>query len=216
MADNTSTQTSVPATLPGSLVIATRAVTYSGDANAHIAPSGLVSFGGSDDAKTATDVPLPTTIGANGGLKVDIVGDTGTASVLDAQNLAGVSLNTKAMLDGATTITPKFAKIDRATNADGAAVVSLVASKKIRVLRYRLIPAGDVGIKWQSSTSNSTGTGTNTDLDPVESYKAGGGITEAFCPVGIMETAVGEALKLNLNAAVQVSGNLTYVEVEVA
>lgn len=211
--DNVTTQTGLPATLPGGLLIATRGATYSGDANAQIAPTGLVSLAGADEAKTATDVPLPTVLGTGGGLKVDIVGDTGTPSALDAQNVAGVSLNSKAMMDGAATLTPKFAKIDRATAVDGAAVVNLVSGKKIRVLRYRLIPAGDVGVKWQSSTSNSTGTGTNTDLGPVESYKAGGGITEEFCPVGIMETAVGEALKLNLNAAVQVSGNLTYVEV---
>lgn len=86
MADNTTTQSVTPATLPSGAVIAARAVTYSGDANALIAPSGLVSFAGSDDAKTATDVPLPTALGTNGGLKVDIVGDAGTATTLDTDD----------------------------------------------------------------------------------------------------------------------------------
>lgn len=213
MPDNATTQSGAPATVPAGTVFAARSVTYSGDPNALIGPTGLVTFSGADDAKTATDVPLPTALSTNNGFKVAIVDDSGVASALDADTLAAVTQNTKTIMNGTTSLTPKFAKIDRATNADGAAVVNLVASKKIRVLRYRFICAGAVGVKWQSSTSNSTGAGTNTDLDPVESYAANGGITEAFCPLGIMETAAGEALKLNLNAAVQVSGNLTYIEV---
>jgi hypothetical protein len=65
MADNKTTQSGTLASLAASVVIATRDVTYSGDANAQIAPTGLVVFSGSDDAKTATDVtgtnPLPVT-----------------------------------------------------------------------------------------------------------------------------------------------------------
>lgn len=63
MADNLTTQSATPATVPASTKIATREVSYSGDASSHIAPAGLVLFSGSDDAKTATDVsdaaPLP-------------------------------------------------------------------------------------------------------------------------------------------------------------
>lgn len=74
MADNLTTQTSTLATVPGSKGIATREVTYSGDASQHIAPVGLVTFSGSDDAKTATDVndsnPLPVD-DAGGSLTVD-------------------------------------------------------------------------------------------------------------------------------------------------
>lgn len=55
MADNLTTTTTV-ATIPSNTGIATRDVTYSGDANRHIAPVGLVVFSGSDDAKTATDI----------------------------------------------------------------------------------------------------------------------------------------------------------------
>lgn len=63
MADNSTTQSGTLATLPAGLGIALRDVTYSGDANQKIAPSGIVLFEGADDAKTATDVsdtrPLP-------------------------------------------------------------------------------------------------------------------------------------------------------------
>lgn len=56
MADNLVTTTTV-ATIPSNTRIATREVTYSGDPGAHIAPVGLVAFSGSDDTKTAADIP---------------------------------------------------------------------------------------------------------------------------------------------------------------
>jgi len=82
MADNV-TVGALASGLPPGTIIGARTVTYSGDANVLIAPSSLVSLSGSDDAKTATDVVLPTALGANGGIKVDIVGDTGTQAALD-------------------------------------------------------------------------------------------------------------------------------------
>lgn len=122
-------------------------------------------------------------------------------------------LGTDVLYNGTTALTPKFASISRATNADGAAVVNLVSSKKIRVVAYDLVVIGAVGVKWQSSTSNSTGAGVNTDLCGLKSFAANGGEVKGFNPLGYFETVAGEALKLNLNAAVQVSGELTYVEV---
>lgn len=66
MADNLVTQSVAPATVPAGTAIAARAVTYSGDTAEYVAPVGLVTFSGSDDAKTATDVtsanPLPVTL----------------------------------------------------------------------------------------------------------------------------------------------------------
>jgi hypothetical protein len=56
VADNLTTQSATPATIPASTKVACRDVTYSGDASSFIAPVGLVVFGGSDDAKTATDI----------------------------------------------------------------------------------------------------------------------------------------------------------------
>ena len=69
MADNLTTQSATLATIPASTKIATREVTYSGDASSHIAPTGVVLISGSDDAKTATDVsasnPFPVTSAAD-------------------------------------------------------------------------------------------------------------------------------------------------------
>lgn len=67
MADNLTTTTTV-STVPNNTKIATREVTYSGDASSHIAPVGIVVFSGSDDAKTATDIPGDAT----NGLAVDV------------------------------------------------------------------------------------------------------------------------------------------------
>lgn len=144
------------------------------------------------------------------------IGDVDVASIAAGTNLIGktaAGLRTDALANGTTDVTPKFAKIDRATNADGAAVVNIVSLKKIRVLTLTLVSAGTVSIKWQSTTNNSSGSGSNTDLTGLMSLVANTGMADVFSPVGLFETVAGEGLKLNLNAAVQVSGYLTYVEI---
>lgn len=77
MADNITTQSATPATVPASTPLATRQVTYSGDAGVHIAPVGLVAFSGSDDAKTVADLPGD----AANGLDVDVTRVSGTVTV---------------------------------------------------------------------------------------------------------------------------------------
>lgn len=57
MADNVTTTTTV-ATLPATTIVATDQVTYSGDANAHIAPASIVHIVGSEGSKTAVSVSL--------------------------------------------------------------------------------------------------------------------------------------------------------------
>lgn len=244
MADNTITQSAAPATPPAGAVIACRATTYSGDSNALIAPVGIVEFSGSDDAKTATDVPMgsmlgavtetapatdtassglngrlqrlaqrfstfialiPTALGANGGLKVDIVGDTGQQSVLDTDNLAGVTLNTKYLLNGATVLTPKFAVINASTSGNNTLVAG-VTSKKIRVLAYNFIANGTVNAKFQSAASG-------TDLTGLKYCVVNTGLVAPFNPLGWFETGAGSLLNLNLSAAIAVGGELVYVEI---
>jgi hypothetical protein len=88
MADNVVVQSATLATLPPATPIAARAVTYSGDAAQLIAPVGLVTFAGADDAKTATDVtgtnPLPTT----GGTLTPAAPTFATVGVASAEALA--------------------------------------------------------------------------------------------------------------------------------
>jgi hypothetical protein len=72
MADNLITQATAPASIPANTGIAVRSVIYSGDENQAIAPVGLVAFSGSDDAKTATDIPL-VTFGSPGTVGLPVV-----------------------------------------------------------------------------------------------------------------------------------------------
>lgn len=115
------------------------------------------------------------------------------------------SLETGTIYNATTALTPKFAIIT-ASSSGATTVVAAVTSKKIRVLRWRVSANGSVNVKWQSHV-------TPTDISGLSygtQYKDCGG---GFCPVGHFETVAGEALDINLSAAVAVSGELTYVEV---
>jgi hypothetical protein len=171
------------------------------------------------DGTPLTQKPVPVG-GVDGSgnaqtLATDTAGNVGVVPPASSRTVDSMSAAqaTDAVMNGLTALTPAFAKIDRATNADGAALVNLTASKKIRVLAYTLVCAGASGVKWQSSTSNVNATGSNTDLTPVMSFAANGGASVAYCPLGHFETVAGEALKLNSNSTNQVSGHLVYVVV---
>lgn len=111
--------------------------------------------------------------------------------------------DSSALYSGSTALTPKFAVIT--ASASGAtAVVASVASKKIRVISYVVVANAAVNIKFQSNSTDKTGL----------LYLAGnGGVSGAYAPTGHFETASGEALNINLSAAVAVGGHVTYVEV---
>lgn len=152
----------------------------------------------------------------DGGGSITVDGTVALSSVPASDRTTdniGCVLTTDAIMNDTTVLTPKFASVSRATNADGAAVVAKVTSKKIRVLSCALVFAGASGVKWQSATSDSTGAGVDTDLSAVMSFAANGGYVLPFCPTGWFETASGEGLKLNSNSTNQVSGHLTYIEV---
>lgn len=86
MADNVTTQSTTPATLPSGTALGARIVTYSGD-SVLIAPVGLGVFAGPDDAKTFTDINPATSD------KQPAVGTAGTASsdVITVQGIAGAT-----------------------------------------------------------------------------------------------------------------------------
>lgn len=107
-----------------------------------------------------------------------------------------------ALYSGTTLLTSKFAPI--AASASGATtIVAAVAGKAIYVVRYSLSANGTVNVNLQSHTTTSTATGLHY---LVQYMPAGGG----YCPCGIFATAVGEALDINLSAAIAVGGELTY------
>lgn len=113
------------------------------------------------------------------------------------------ALQTGALMNGNVPLTPKFAKI--AVAASGT-IVAAVAGKKIRVIAWDLVCNGAVNAKWQSHV-------TPTDLTGLYYFSANDGIAKSFSPFGYFETVAGEALDLNLSAAIAVGGSLVYVEV---
>lgn len=97
----------------------------------------------------------------------------------------------------------KFAAI--AASSSGAnEIVAAVTGKKIKVLAYLLSAAGSVNAKWQRAS---------TDITGLHYMVANSQVPSPFSPVGLFETASGEALNLNLSVGVAVGGYVVYVEV---
>lgn len=158
MPDNLTTVTTV-ATPPSGTVIATRNVTYSGDAAAQIAPVGLVAFSGSDDAKTATDVPGGGGVEA-AALRVTIASDsTGVLSVDDN----GGSLT----VDGTVT-----ANAGSGTFAISAASLPLPTGAATSALQTQ--PGVDIG---DVTINNSTGASAVNIQDGGNSITVDGTVT---------------------------------------
>jgi hypothetical protein len=97
-----------------------------------------------------------------------------------------------------------FASIDVATSGDNT-IVAADATRKIKVLSYSLVCDGTVSVRWKSgAASNLSGAMSfvaNTGIAPPGGTPAGG---------HIMETAVNQALVLNLSGAVGARGHLSY------
>lgn len=146
------------------------------------------------------------------GLEVDANGDIAATwpQRLDPDNdavFAGL-LTDKIGVTGSpnTSLTPKFAIIDAATNGDNT-LVAAVAAKKIRVLAGSLTMTGTaVTIRFESGAGGTALTG---QMTPAQ----GQTIPLPFCPVGHFETAVNTLLNLELGGAQSVDGWLVYVEV---
>lgn len=110
MPDNLTTTTTV-ATPPAGSVIAARNATYSGDST-YIAPVGLVTFTGADDAKTVTDVP------AGGGVE---------ASALRVTVASDSTGKLAATQSGTWTVQPGNTANTTAWKVDGSAVTQPVS-----------------------------------------------------------------------------------------
>jgi hypothetical protein len=127
----------------GAVDVATRKVTYSGDANQNAQVVGLVAFSGSDDAKTATDIPGDGT----NGLLVDVSRVQGTATVagtvavstatvggtVAVSTVTGVgtvtTLTTGTVgVTGTVTVQESSTQVDDATFAPASARVTMVGA----------------------------------------------------------------------------------------
>lgn len=96
----------------------------------------------------------------------------------------------------------QYAKIDTAASGNTALVAAAGTGKKIVVRNYLLIASAAVSVKFRSA---------NTDLTGAMALSANGGASAAGHPeVGWFETAANEALNINLSAAQQVSGHVSY------
>lgn len=149
----------------------------------------------SDDVGGAQHLRVKACWGADG-----TVNDPSVAAPVPVQ----ASGESNQMTAGGTVVTPKFAAIAASGSGDNT-IVALVSGKKIRVLNYVLVANGTVNVKWKSSTT--------TDKTGLAYLVANTGVASPHAPTGLFETAAGEALVLNLSAAIAVGGHLSYIEV---
>lgn len=114
--------------------------------------------------------------------------------------LVAASLASDSLTNNGAELTPVFAAI--VASASGATqIVAADGTRKIRVLQYTFSANGAVNAKFQSAANDRTG---------LLYLGANGQVSVAFCPLGLFETAVNEALNLNLSGAVAVGGHLVY------
>lgn len=99
----------------------------------------------------------------------------------------------------------KYAIIDAASSGDNT-IVSLVASRKLRVLSLFMISAGTVIARFESDAAGTALTGQMNLI-------ANSGFSLPFNPAGWFETVAGELLNLELSGAISVDGSITYIEV---
>jgi len=90
-----------------------------------------------------------------------------------------------------------------ATNSGNTQVVGAVSGKRIRVIAFAVVANATVNIKFQSGTTDITGS-----MRVVE----GGGIAHAY-DGGLFQTAVGQALNINLSTNATVGGYVVYREI---
>lgn len=127
------------------------------------------------------------------------------AAIVATTDSISAALQTNQIMNGTTSLTPKFVAIDAASSGDNT-ILAAVSAKKIRVLQVILVAAGDVNVRFESGAAGTALTG-QMNLTTNSGFEA------SFCPVGHFETGSNVLLNLELSAAVSVDGWLVYVEV---
>jgi hypothetical protein len=123
----------------------------------------------------------------------------------NATDTITASLDTNALMNDTTALTPKFAVVDAASSGDNT-LVSAVAAKKIRVHSVFMVAAGAVNVRFEDGAGGTALTGQMN-------LATNGGFVLPFNPVGWFETTANTLLNLELSAAVSVDGSLQYTEV---
>lgn len=155
-----------------------------------------------DDNTVVADIGEIAACADGSEMQVDIVTDLPLVSTVDSVN---AKLSTDAIMNGANSLTPKYAIIDVASSGDNTLVNSVVGAK-IRVLACFLLAENTVSVRFESGASGTALTGQMA-------LTQNSGFALPFNPVGWFETAVNTLLNLELSAAMSVDGCLVYVEV---
>jgi len=143
-----------------------------------------------------TNTPLPVSV-SNTPLQVS---QSGTWSVGISNQPVSVTVTNTPLPVAYGTV--QYATISATTSGD-TQIVPAVSGKRIRVIAYAVIANATVSIKFRSGTSDITGS-----MRVVE----GGGIAHAY-DGGLFQTAVGQALNINLSTNATVGGYVVYREV---
>lgn len=111
-------------------------------------------------------------------------------------------------------VTLKRAVISADANGDNT-LVALVANKSIRVVSIALLAKTGTALNLYFKTGSTGIFGDSDATIPLDSTGATGtpGFVLPYNPAGWMQTAVGEALVLVLDAGEDVGGSVQYVEV---
>lgn len=146
---------------------------------------------------TVDSAQLPAALSGSGNLKAAVA----EALPAGTNNIGDVDVASLPTGQGKTL---KFAVVDAALSGDNT-IVAAVASNKIKVVSYVLVASSAVSVRLKS--------GAATNLSGAMSLAASGGVSAVGQPSShLLETAVNTALVLNLSAAVQVSGHISYFE----
>lgn len=105
--------------------------------------------------------------------------------------------------NGKETSEVKYAVISASSSGDNT-IVALVASTVLRVISYAFVVNGTVSVTWKS--------GASTAKSGAMPFVVNGGMICQESTRGWFETASGEAIVMNLSAAVAVYGHIAYVE----
>ncbi len=108
------------------------------------------------------------------------------------------------IFDGATQISASgvLQTQIKCSNSGANIIVAANTTKKIVALRYAFSSAGTVTATWRSGTDEINGPWTEITAT---------GVSEPYCPVGIMQTAINKDLILYLSDAIGIGGSLTYI-----
>jgi len=152
-----------------------------------------------------TNTPLPVSVN-NTPLPVSVsntplqVSQSGSWSVGITNTPVSVTVTNPPLTVGYGTV--QYALIN-ATSFGDTQIVPAVSGKRIRVIAYAVIASATVSIKFRSGTTDITGS-----MRVVE----GGGIAHAY-DGGLFQTAVGQALNINLSTNATVGGYVVYREI---